>query len=1123
MSSSAAPGGKFVFLDAAGRRWPRLRRWLFALGCAGLFAVVLFIASVWVQPAVRFSPGVRELRGQLKAAAGSLGVQQADPKANSWQRYPAQSRAGQERLAKLRAASGKTPREPREVRLGFYVDWDANALASLREHAADLTHVTPEWFSISGPEATLNVEPDAPLAEFCAARGLNVIPILRNLAGDIWQPEAVENLARGPAQDRARFIAGLVGQISSLKVGGVLLEWSELDPALREDYTQLLAELSRALHEADKELWLTVSMDDQSQAFDLGAVSGSVDRFVATMSGEHSESDEPGPLASQTWFEGWLGVIKEYGDPGQWVVALGAYGTDWDTTRHTAETISFRDAMSRASYSGAEGAGGVPVTAPHWSGRYAYSDPGGEHVVSFLDAIAFHNQLLAARAAGFSGVGVQRLGTEDPQIWDVLKRSQKVDAAFAQTISHLHADQTVTHVGRGEVVSVDTSHDDGERNVILGDDGRLSAHYTDFPTYPVLYHQGAGDKHFVTLTFDDGPNPKWTPQVLDILKARGVPAAFFILGRNAEDYPDLVRRILAEGHEIGNHTYTHANLAEMSAWRMRLELDATERLIESITGISTTLFRPPYNADATPTSIAELAPLRYAEELGYLVVLEKIDPQDWARPGAETILQRVKDQRNEGNIILLHDAGGDRSQTVAALPQIIDWLTERGDRIVSLSELLHIPRGDLMPPVQASAQPSMRAIAGTGFRLWHWLVEFLWAFMIFTTALVVVRSLLIAWLAWRQQREEARTPPPAPAEPLPVSVLIAAFNEGKVIANTLRSVLASEYPGPMEVIVVDDGSGDDTAAVVGSVAESDGRVRLVRQANAGKSAALSRALSCALHEIVVFLDADTHFEKQTIAQLVQSLAADPRVASVSGNARVGNAHNFVTRCQQLEYICGFNLDRRAYTRWDCVTVVPGAVSALRRSAIEAAGGFSHDTLAEDTDMTLMLHRLGYSARYASRAVAWTEAPEHWGALAKQRFRWAFGTMQCLWKHRDMVFNPRYRALAFFSLPSIWFFQVFLVAITPLAEAVLLYAIASGYGAQIWRYFLVFLSTDFFLAALACWLEREPLLRALLIVPMRLVYRWLLAWVIWRAIFRALKGALVGWGKLDRTATVPARL
>src|SRR6202012_628064 len=174
-------------------------------------------------------------------------------------------------------------------------------------------------------------------------------------------------------------------------------------------------------------------------------------------------------------------------------------------------------------------------------------------------------------------------------------------------------------------------------------------------------------------------------------------AAFFLVGVNAEKYPALVRRIVAEGHEIGNHTYYHPNLAPCWPEHVRLELNATQLLIESITGRATTLFRPPYAADTSPSQLSELLLLQIAQDLDYLVVLENIDPQDWAKPGADIILQRIKQQRRDGSIILLHDAGGDRSQTVAALPHILEWLRTRGDTIVPLSTLLGTTRDAVMP------------------------------------------------------------------------------------------------------------------------------------------------------------------------------------------------------------------------------------------------------------------------------------------------------------------------------------------------------------------------------------------------------------------------------------------
>ncbi|MEA3188012.1 MAG: hypothetical protein QOD99_1842 [Chthoniobacter sp.] len=1109
----------FVFLDPLGKRWPRLRLIFLGAGVLLFAGIVLFAQALFVSPELRLPASVRKLKGQLKA----LQQQNAPsaPNAETWQKFYPRSQAAQERLAKLREQLHPKQRKLSEIRLGYYVDWDPNSYDSLEAHARELTHVCPESMSVIDGSGDIRVEAISRVEHLAASKGLVLMPLLNNLAENAWQPEAVESLASGPPARRDKFIAELLKNLDESHAGGVVIDWEQLDPAYQKQLTELLAKIADALHGEEKELWLTVPMGDEFEVFDLEDLSEHVDRFVATLYDETSENDPAGPIASQDWFEGWLQVVTGYGEPGQWIGAIGAYGYDWSSTSKKAEVISFCDAMSRASYAGVEK---VETKEPSYNPFYSYQAPKGDHTVWFLDAVTFLNQLRAVRWSKLGGLAIGRLGTEDPQIWDVLdfKNVDDVSAASIARLQKMSAADTVTSVGDGEIVTVDDTRDDGVREVRLEPRGRFSETYSaDFPTYPILYHQGAGGEHEVALTFDDGPDPKWTPQILDILKARGLKAAFFLVGRQAEQYPGLVERIVREGHEIGNHTYTHGNIAEQGPQQTRLELNATQRLIESITGRSTTLFRPPYNADSTPGHLDELAPLKLVQDdLGYLIVLEKIDPEDWARPGTDAILERVKELRRDGSIVLLHDAGGNRQQTVEALPMIIDWLQTRGDRVVSLSELMNIPRDALMPLVQKNADPLTRFVTGTGFRIWHAVEQFVWAFMIAATALIALRTIIVAILASIHHRRTGKAEKPLFAPPL--SIIIAAFNEGKVIAATLRSVSDTDYAGGFEVLVIDDGSTDQTADEVRKFAFVDKRVRLIQQPNGGKSEALRRGVSEAQHDVLVFLDADTHFDRSTLAELVRPLR-DLKVGAVSGHAKVGNLRSFIARCQSLEYTCGFNLDRRAYTEWDCITVAPGAISALRKSAIKDAGGFSLDTLAEDTDLTLSLHKKDYRVVYAPEALAWTEAPETVRALARQRFRWAFGTLQCLWKHRDLVFNPQYRALGWFSLPSVWFFQIILVAITPIVDTVLILSLISGGGGAMWIYFVTFLLTDLLLALLACRLDGEKLRRAWIILPMRLIYRPLLSWVIWRALYKALKGAWVTWGKLERTASLPVRV
>ncbi len=1088
----------FVFSDPSGKRWPRLRLILLIAGLLFFLVAVLFVQALFVTPQMNVPFSLRQLKGQLKALQKENPAGQLSATSLLWQKF------GEARQAAKKLAGTAPPPSPRprrkppdnEVRLAFYTNGDPYSYASLQQHAAQITHLCPEWMTVIDGMGDLQIDGDTRLLKLASNKGIALMPLLTNLVGEAWQPEAIENLAHGPAKRQERFIERVLSVLRTVKAPGVVVDWQQIDPAYKKDITKFIDKFADALHDENKELWLCVQPSQELDYIDLDALADNIDRFVAMLFDETSDTDPPGPLASRSWFEGWVRVLLEGSDTRQWIIAIGSYGYDWTIGGKKGELISFSEAMSRANDAEIKS---VEVSGPSY------------------DAVTFLNQLRQVRDQKAGGFALYRLGSEDPAIWDALSvpRDFRFDNQTRQSLEPIKSTDTIADVGDGEIVTVDEDRTDGMRKLAVDAEGYLTAKYVKFAQFPTLYHQGAGGEHQVAITFDDGPDPRWTPKILDILKAANVKAAFFLVGVNAERYPGLVRRIVNEGHEIGNHTYYHPNLALCWPEHIRLELNATQLLLETITGRATTLFRPPYAADTGPTQLSELAPLKIAEDLNYLVVLESIDPQDWAKPGADIILRRVKQQRRDGSVILLHDAGGDRSQTVEALPRILDWLHTRGDTVVPLSTLLGTTRDAVMPVVQNNGQSLTRFVSSTGFRLYHSIEEFLWAFMIVATALVVVRTLIVIWLAYRFRRSPRKNF----AEP--ISVVMAAYNEEKVIAETLRTLLATDYKGEIEVVVVDDGSRDQTAGEVDRVAQSEPRLRLVRQENHGKARALQRGLAAARHGIVVFIDADTQCQRDTLPRLLEPFV-DQRVGAVSGHAKVGNLRTFIARCQALEYTCGFNLDRRAYNRWDCITVVPGAISAVRKDAIAEAGGLSLQTLAEDTDLTLSLHRRRRRIVYVPDAIAWTEAPESVRTLARQRSRWAYGTLQCLWKHRDMVFNWNYRALGWFSLPSIWFFQIILVAVTPMVDLFLLASLPFGAWNAVLPFVIIFLAMDVILATLACMLEREPIVRAWRILPMRLIYRPMLSYCIWKAILRAIKGAWVSWGKLERTASVPVR-
>jgi cellulose synthase/poly-beta-1,6-N-acetylglucosamine synthase-like glycosyltransferase/peptidoglycan/xylan/chitin deacetylase (PgdA/CDA1 family) len=678
--------------------------------------------------------------------------------------------------------------------------------------------------------------------------------------------------------------------------------------------------------------------------------------------------------------------------------------------------------------------------------------------------------------------------------------------------------------GNGEVLRiVDTPHD-GIRNVWLDkDSGDFFEQYQSYPSYYVIERSGGVNNKMIGLTFDDGPSPEYTPEVLDILGRYHVPATFFVVGVNAEENAALIRREYREGHTIGNHTYDHPNIAKLSPEHVRIELSTTLRIIERELGHGTILFRPPYNADSEPTTPDEIVPIEEAQQQGYVTIAESIDPRDWEHGSTvDGIINEVVSELEESaeedesnHLILLHDAGGDRHATIEALPRLIDTLRGKGYQFVRIEDIMSRTRAQVMP-VPSREEMRMAEIEGGALITKGNFKKVVGLLFLVAIYLTLLRSLVYGTLAVLQ-KFKARKRRFDPAFHPSVSVIVAAYNEEKVIEKTVRSILDNGYDD-LELIVVDDGSKDRTLALLQEMFGGDERVVILSQANAGKSAALNRGIARARNNILIALDADTIFRHGTIAKLVRHFS-DERVGAVSGNARVGNRHTLITRFQAVEYIMGFNLDRRALDLLNAITVVPGAAGAWRKDLIVTLGGFGHDTLAEDTDLTLSIRRLGHEIRYDEEAVAWTEAPEKTSALAKQRFRWAFGTLQAAWKHRDATFNPAYGFLGMLALPSIWIFQVLLAALSPFAELAMIIALFAGNWRIVLLYYLALFLLELFTALLAYALEGVAAWDVALLFPQRIYYRQLMYYVLGKSLLYAMRGRLVGWGKLERTATV----
>ena len=270
-------------------------------------------------------------------------------------------------------------------------------------------------------------------------------------------------------------------------------------------------------------------------------------------------------------------------------------------------------------------------------------------------------------------------------------------------------------------------------------------------------------------------------------------------------------------------------------------------------------------------------------------------------------------------------------------------------------------------------------------------------------------------------------------------------------------------------------------------------------------------------EIVVCMDADTVFTKDTIRTLVRQFK-DSRVGAIAGNVKVGNRLNALTIWQSLEYITIQNFDRGAYSVLHSVPVVPGAVGAWRRSAVLEAGGFESNIFAEDTDMTFKIRLLGYQTIADNDALAYTEAPDSVAALAKQRFRWAFGITQALWKHRNKLFKPKYGAFSMLVMPSMWLFNIFFQAIAPIVDITVILSIFSGQFEIVLFYTALLFVLDFVTSLLALKLDNEKVSQISWLFWQRFFYRQFMYVIIVKALFTAIKGGAVVWGKLQRKAT-----
>ncbi|HEY1928796.1 MAG TPA: glycosyltransferase [Caulobacteraceae bacterium] len=1108
----------FVFHDPTGRRAKRANLGVGLVIAAAALVVAAFFATL------ASAPHLPNLTMKDPRVLQALQPETAHKfrRPVEWRRIP-------------RTARAATGGPARPLSVGFYVTWDESSRVSLRRHIGQLDVISPQWVLLDGSLGRVSVTSD-PVAEATIASSKSppsILPMVHNGHNAESDQPLASDMLMNPAAQKA-LISNLVTLVKQRGWAGYVFDLENLSRPALARYPAFLAQARAALKPLGREVWVAVPFGDD--AWPLRRFRAVSDSVVLMAYDQHWGGGEPGPVTAQDWFEQTLAYDMRQLDPSHTIIALGAHGYDWTLADKkgpaSAHAVGFYDATQTAHDANAQ----VSLDDDSLNPTFEYQDDDDrKHVVWFLDVATFFNQMKVADAYRPQGYALWRMGAEDPSVWNYLHQPYGIEKAAG--LQEINPSVGVDFDGTGEILHVDSRPTPGRRSVETDPQTGLISDetYQVMPTSYVIDRYGA-HPGWVALTFDDGPDGRWTPKILRILEAKHVPATFFVIGQNMQARPDLVQREVRDGDMVGNHTWTHPNIGVTPLAQTALEINTTQRLFQVLSGRSMRLFRPPYFGDAEPSTPGEVDPLIKAQDFGYLIVGLRIDPDDWKKPDPNLIVSRTLSRLQDtgeyaGQVVLLHDAGGDRSRTVEALPRLIDELKARGYKLVTIDQLAGMTREDAMPKTNRSSFSLFLDRIGFGF--FRYMNDILQALFTIAIVLGLARLLFLAVLAlWQRIREGGRQPPLLdPARGPLISVLIPCFNEEKVIVQSVTRILASHWAN-LEVIVLDDGSKDATAAVVRNAFANEPRVELMSFENGGKARALNRGLSRTRGEIIVALDADTLFPADTLGRLARWFA-DQRVGAVAGNAIVGNRLNLITRWQALEYVTAQNLERRALAALGAVTVVPGAVGAWRRSVLLSLGGYPADTLAEDQDLTLAVQRAGWRVEFDASARAYTEAPDTVDGLLKQRFRWSFGTLQCIWKHRAGLFNPKRPVLGFVAMPQIWLFQIFLTVAAPLVDLAIVSSLAWAIYGRFFHpvewspddfirsvfYWAAFIFLDLSAGALGMALERRAPWQDLVWLPVqRFGYRQLMYYVVVKSVITAVRGYRVGWGKLERRAT-----
>lgn len=1016
------------------------------------------------------------------------------------------------------------------IRLGFYTDDDPTSLLSLQRHADMMDGIVTEWLALKetaeGP-ALISTADRSPALNWIKQqrKPLSIYP---TLSPEVSRRHLLTLLVE--PVERARLIDQIAEELARHDFAGIVVDFAALPESAHRPLVIFLDQLKRTLSLAGRQL--LVSAEPAMDVVRVAEIARIVDMVLVETHDQGVLRNWAGPVAAQGWFEQRVRSYAAAIPAAKLIFSIGGLGYDWDDYGRNTQ-ISVQQAWDLLARHGAR----LDFHSVTLNPMFRYRDVRGTpHEVWYLDAVTVFNQAKAALATNPAGLALWQLGKEDPDSWAVFERGSIPDRDTLAALATLEPGYGVFESARGVLISA-SRRENGSRRTSYDEGFGLIVDQSvpKPPRQTVIRNWHAADDKLVALTFDDGPDPRFTPPILDILAKKDVPATFYMIGRQVLAHPEIARRIVAEGHDIGNHSYSHPDLFVSGPERVSLEVNATQRVFESQLGRRSILFRPPYAMMGYGYLEGNFGLAEAVTDLGYLFGGIDVDAFDYYIWTADQIARRVVHgvrRGKGGQAILFHDAGGDRSPTIAALPLVIDTLRADGYRFVTTHELAGLSRDTVMPPFTPTTVSNrvQTVIRATAMRSTVWFTNLLPILAIGATVLGMIRLAFIVMAALIKRFQAGR-------KTLAdfngsVAVLVPAYNEEAVVCKTIDGLLASTIAERIVVTVIDDGSTDRTSAIVAETYGADPRVRLYRKENGGKSAALNYGFAVTEADVIVAIDGDTILLPDAVERLIRPFS-DPKVGAVAGHVVVGNVVNLLTRFQALEYIVGQNIERRAFELFNAIGVVPGAIGAWRREAVAAVGGYSNDTLAEDGDLTVSVERAGWLVVNEPTAVALTEAPETLRAFMKQRFRWMFGTLQVAWKHSGALIR-RPTGVSMITLPNVAF-QYLFTLLAPIMDLALLWALLSETVSHyqpagqadratinlLVYYWIAFQCVDLFTASVGLLLDgkRGDWRLLPLVLLQRFTYRQLLYVIAMRALLAAVKGTFVGWGKLVRTGRV----